>query len=365
MTSSILNANPNLHGVIMAGGVGTRFWPLSRRTLPKQFLALGGDRSLIQEAFQRVQPWIPNERTWVVTNARFADQTRAHLPAVPPAHILQEPCGRNTAPCVGLAALCLSAADPDAVMLVMPADHIISPPERFQQDVARAVGLVQQDPERLVLFGVTPSYPATGFGYIERGEPLGQGCFFVSSFREKPQRETAESYIRAGTFFWNCGIFVWRAKRILDLLKAYEPSIADALESLRPHLNQPTWTSALAELFPRMKSISIDYAVLEREQNIAVLEATYDWDDVGSWEAMTRLLTQDDSGNTVLGKFVGIDTSGCIIHSADDHLVAAIGLKDCVIVHTPSATLVANRDDDEGMRSLIKRMEELGMEDLL
>jgi mannose-1-phosphate guanylyltransferase len=349
----------------MAGGQGTRFWPLSRRDLPKQFLALTGERSLIQSAFDVVQPWIPADRSWVVTNVRYADRTCEHLPQIPREHLLLEPCGRNTAPCIGLAAMALQAADPQAVMLVMPADHVIAPAESFQADVQRAVQLVNSDPDRLVLFGVPPSYPATGFGYIERGRNVAPGIFEVIAFKEKPRLEVAETYCREGTFFWNCGIFVWRAARILRLLQQFEPEIAAALEKLRPHLGTAGWSQALSQIFPEMKSISIDYAVLEREQKISVLEATFDWDDVGSWEAMTRLIPTDADGNTVSGNFAAIDSSGCIIRGSGNHLIATLGMRDCVVVHTPDATLVADRTDENAIRRLIALLEERGLREFL
>ncbi|WP_437224104.1 mannose-1-phosphate guanylyltransferase [Planctomicrobium sp. SH661] len=354
-----------LHCVIMAGGTGTRFWPISLRTKPKQFLSLAGDTSLIQSTFDLVQPWISPEQTWVVTNRQFVDETQQHLSLISKEHILAEPCGRNTAPCVGLAALCLLAVDPDAVMLVMSSDHVISPAESFRKDVELAQELVQQDRTRLVLFGVPPTYPATGFGYIERGNVLTPGAFQVQAFHEKPDRVRAESYLRNGRFLWNCGIFLWRADELLKLLAQYEPEMMERLETLRPHVGQPSWEGELAAVFPQLKSISIDYAVLEREKNLAVVEASFAWDDVGSWEAMTLLLPSDDSGNTVFGQHVGIETSGCIIRSSADHLIATIGLENCVVVHTPRATLVARRDDENGIRRLISAITEQGLDSYL
>lgn len=355
-----------LHAVIMAGGSGTRFWPMSRRNLPKQFLAMTGERSLIQMAFDRCQPMISGESFWVVTGERLAKLTAEHLPEVPARQILCEPCARNTAPCIGLAAACLLEKDPDAVMLVMPADHVIGPHEKFQEAVQLAQRLVKQDPNKLVLFGVPPTYPSTGFGYIERGSSLGQGAYNVSSFREKPARETAEEYIRAGTFYWNCGIFVWRADRILAALTKHEPGIGEHVHAMRPHFGQPSWPTELQEHFPQMKSISIDYAVLEREpQDIAVVEATFDWDDVGSWQAMERLQPADASGNTIVGRHVGVDTSNCIVRSTKEHLVATLGVKNLIVVHTPEATLVASRDDENAVRQIVSLLEKQGDERFL
>ena len=228
-----------LHAVIMAGGSGTRFWPQSRKRTPKQLLPLAGAETLIQQTVARCEPWIPVDRVHVVTNAVQREQTQSQLPQLPEGNFLAEPCGRNTAPCIGLAALELIRQDSEAVMLVMPADHVIRPQERFRDAVERAVGLVDRDPQRLVLFGVAPTYPATGFGYIERGAALNgdlPGSFQVASFREKPDLETAREYLQRGQFFWNCGIFVWRAARILEALREFEPQLHAGLLRLSESL---------------------------------------------------------------------------------------------------------------------------------
>lgn len=354
-----------LHAVIMAGGSGTRFWPLSRQGLPKQFLTLSGERSLIQSAFDRCQPTIPDERFWVVTNESMIDTTAEHLPGLPPAHLLAEPCARNTAPCVGLAAMLLAAEDPDAIMLVMPADHIISPVEEFQDAVKTAVDVVTEDPERLVLFGVPPTTPATGFGYIERKTELQSGVFEVASFREKPDRETAEEYIRQGTFYWNCGIFVWKAQTILDELEKHQPDITTHLNKLRESISSPRWNETLAETFPHMPPISIDYAVLEQSEKITVVEAPFGWDDVGSWEAMSRLHPPDKADNTIVGPACLVDSKDCIVRSVDGHVVTLLGMENCIVVHTPDATLVADRSDENAVRKLVATLKEQGYDSVL
>jgi mannose-1-phosphate guanylyltransferase len=356
-----------LHAVIMAGGSGTRFWPESRRETPKQFLKLAGPRTMIQATFDRCTPWIAPEHVWVVTNAVQAEATRRQLPEVPLGQVLVEPCGRNTAPCIGLAAIHLLHRDPEAVMLVMPADHVIRPADQFQRAVAEAEQLVRQDPQRLVLFGVRPSYPATGFGYIERAEPLAasQDVYRVASFREKPDRDTARQYLDSGRFYWNCGIFVWRAQQILDALARHEPEIHARLSRLAAQIGTREWDAALAAEFPAMKSISIDYAVLERESGICVFEAPYEWDDVGSWHALRRLLGGDAAGNTVSGPHCGVDTHNCIIRTTDDHLIATLGLDDVIVVHTPQATLVARADDENAIKELVSRLQDEGHEQFL
>ncbi len=357
-----------LHAVIMAGGSGTRFWPASRRDLPKQFLTLTGDRSLIQLAADRVQGLAGDSRLWVVTGARHAVETGRQLPALPAEHVLIEPCGRNTAPCIGLAAIRVLAEDPDAVMLVTPADHVITPTSAFVAAVERAVATVKQAPETLCLFGIVPMRPATGYGYIERGEAFSagpEGVYSVVRFREKPDLKTAEQFLAAGTFLWNSGIFVWRADTILNALKDHQPELHSRLIALAKHAGKPTWDTALETDFPQMPSISIDYAVLEHSKSVCVIEAPFGWDDVGSWAALSRLHIPDKQGNIVVGSHCGISTTNCTIYSSAEHLITTIGLDGCTIVHTPSATLVAKLDDEAQLKDLLKRLETHGFESQL
>jgi mannose-1-phosphate guanylyltransferase len=256
--------------------------------------------------------------------------------------------------------------DPDAVMLVMPADHAISPNSDFHASVERAVSLVKSDPEALVLFGVRPSSPATGYGYMERGEALAKlpGAYRVERFREKPDRQTAEQYIAAGRFYWNCGIFVWRAQTLLNALREFEPDMHAHLMVCAMRL-ATEYTATLQREFPLMKSISIDFAVLEKSTHVHVVEASFEWDDVGSWLALERLLGIDDDGNTIDALHCGIETRGCIVRGPSGHLIATAGLEDCIIVHTPDATLVARKDDENAIRRLVERLKELGHDQFL
>lgn len=356
-----------LHGVIMAGGSGTRFWPASRHACPKQFLRLSGTRTLIQSTLDRCAPWVPPERMWVVTNAAQADQTARQLPEIPREQILVEPCGRNTAACIGLAAHHLARHDSDATMLVLPADHVIGPPEQFRAGVETMLNLLSEDARRLVLFGVRPNYPATGFGYIEAGDPVAgvAGAYGVASFREKPTRPVAQQFLDSGRFLWNCGIFAWRAARILETLETYEPDLHGGLATLAEAIGSAAYVGRLNELFPGLKSISIDYAVLERAPGICVVEAPFRWDDVGSWAALPRLLGADDDGNTIDGLHLGVQTRGSIIRSTADHLVATMGVENLVVVHTPDATLIARRDDEESVKLLVDRLRAAGLDRFL
>lgn len=357
-----------LHAVIMAGGSGTRFWPESRRAYPKQFLRLTGDDTLLQQTWKRFEPLIEKGAGWVITGDRHRPHVAEQLPELAKDQIVAEPIGRNTAPAIGLMALLIAERDPSAVLLVVPADHAIGPDEAFHAAVREGLKLIASDPERFILLGIKPDRPATGYGYMERGAKLDSGtsaAFQVAAFKEKPDQATAQKYLDAGRYYWNSGIFLWRADAILKALKQYAPEIHAKLETLRPHIGKSGWSEVLAREFPSMPSISIDYAVLEKAERVAVIEAPFTWDDVGSWEAVGRLRGADASGNVSVGLHVGIDTKNTIVRGTGDHLVATLGLEDCVVVHTPHATLVAKRGDDEALRKLLAEIEKRGLEKYL
>jgi mannose-1-phosphate guanylyltransferase len=350
-----------LHAVIMAGGSGTRFWPQSRKKTPKQLLSLAGQRTMIQQTLDRCADWVAPENSWVVTNAVQADAVREQLPTLPAANVLVEPAARNTAPCVALAALEILRRDPEGIMFVMPADHVIRTDEAFGRAALRAVSIVQSRPESLVLFGVIPTFPATGYGYIERDTRLDDATpplFQVKNFREKPQQSVAEQYVRDGRYFWNCGIFCWKAATIIRLLQQFEPELYAGLQEIDAAASSPAYQQVLEQKFPLLKSISIDYAVLERAPNVCVLEAPFQWDDVGSWLSLPRLNGSDAQGNTTDGLFAGVDTQGCIIRTSSDHLVATLGLRNLIIVHTPDATLVADAAQSERIKQLLDLLTE-------
>ena len=354
-----------LHAVIMAGGSGTRFWPESRKARPKQLLRLLGDRTMLQTTCDRVADLAGPDRQWVVTNAVQADPVRGQLPDVPASHVLVEPAARNTAPCVGLAAAHLLAEDPEAVMAVMPADHVVRPPGKLRDALVAAAGHVEANPDSLVLFGVRPTYPSVGYGYIERGGAIDAGRFRVASFREKPDETTAAEYVDSGRFDWNCGIFVWRAAAILDRLREFEPGIAAGLAEIAAAIGTPEYDAVVERVFPTLNSISIDYAVLERAADIVVQEAPFEWDDIGAWQALPRLQGEDADGNTVDGPHVGLDTRGCIVRAPEGHTVATAGVENLIIVHTPDATLVADRGDETAVKRLVQELERRGLGDLL
>ncbi len=354
-----------LFAIIMAGGSGTRFWPKSRRDRPKQLLRLRGDATMLQETVARIAPMVPPDRVLIVTGADQAEAVRGQLPDLPPENVIAEPCPRDTAPCVGLAARIVARRDPDATMIVMPADHVIQPNLSFLNTIKAALAVIEADPSSLVTFGVKPTRPETGYGYIERGEPLqtidGVAAHRVLQFREKPDRQTAERFLASGTFAWNSGIFLWRAQTILDEIQRHQPQLAEALARVGAAWETPDWTEVLNREFPQMERTPIDRAVMEKAANVKVLEVLYDWNDVGDWRALQALIPPDEAGNTIQGNVLASETTNSIIVSDDDGLIATLGLDDVVIVQSGKATLVARKDQLDKLKALVESLGERGL----
>ena len=353
-----------LHAIVMAGGTGTRFWPESRAARPKQLLRLAGEKTMLRATVERLHDVVPPERVVVATTAALAEVIAAEMPELPREAILAEPAKRNTAPCIGLAALYVTRDDPDATMAVLPADHVISPAERFQQAVVHAAKLVDERPERIVTFGIPPTYPAESFGYIERGESLvaedtaAIPTYAVKQFREKPDTETARGYVESGRYYWNSGIFVWKARTILDALAEHQPAMHARLTTIAASFGKPDYDEVLRREFTAIEGVSIDYAVMEKAREVVMVEAQFDWDDVGSWQSLARLRGTDDDGNTVVAEHLGLDTTGTIVRGADGHLIVTLGLSDCLVVHTPDATLVADKRQEEKVREIVALLEQ-------
>ncbi len=364
-----------LHAVIMAGGSGTRFWPESRGLRPKQLLKLVGERTMIQSTVDRLANLIPPERMLIVTGAQLVDEIWNQLPQLPSGALVGEPCRRDTAPCIGLAALEIMRKDPQGIMAVMPADHVISPDGAFQDAIAAAARLIERSPERIVTFGIRPTYPAESFGYIERAAPLASGpletsaglagVYHVKQFREKPKIEIARQYLAAGTFYWNSGIFVWKAATILKALEERQPEMVARLKTIAAALDSPHYAEVFAREFAAIQGVSIDYAVMEHARDVLVIEAPFAWDDVGSWQAIARLQGTDAEGNTISARHLGLQTTGTIVRGPDDHLIVTLGISDCIVVHTPEATLVANKHDEESIRELVRLIAERGWQQYL
>ncbi|MFK7736082.1 MAG: mannose-1-phosphate guanylyltransferase [Pirellulaceae bacterium] len=345
----------------MAGGSGTRFWPASRNKCPKQLLQLVGGNTMIQATSDRLQGLISPEQTLVMTNKHLVEAVREQLSDVPPEQIVGEPMKRDTAACVALAASLVHHADPEAIMLVLPADHIISSDAQFQDCMSNGVKLIEESPDRIVTFGIRPSYAAESFGYVQRGEALTtagvSGAYKVECFREKPNRETAEQYVTSGNFDWNSGIFMWRAATILNALRKFEPEMMKHIDAISAALGTPGFEVALEREFSKIDGRSIDYAVMERYDDVAVIEATFNWDDVGSWQAIGRLAEPDEQGNCVRGKYLPIQSQRMIVFGDEEHLIVTIGMNDTIVVHTDNATLVAPKDEEERVREVVKQLQ--------
>jgi mannose-1-phosphate guanylyltransferase len=363
-----------LHTMILAGGGGTRFWPRSRQKRPKQFLTLTGDRSLLQQAFDRAEALAPPERTWVVTAEAYRAETQTQLPMLSADRIVGEPVGRDTAAAIGLGAALIAREDRDAVMLVTPADHVIEPSQEFRRAVQVAEQLALENAEALVTFGIVPTYPAIGYGYIQRGKPFGQrlglNISLVQEFKEKPHADLAERYFASGQYFWNSGIFVWRAATVLAALRERLPALHAALLRVAEAWDTPQRDALLRAEYPGMEKTSIDYAVMEHASaesggNALVVQAPFQWDDVGSWRALERLHPQDAEQNTVLGTHAGIRTHDCVIVADSGKLIATIGVDNLLIVQDGDAILVADRRDEATVKELVALLRSKGLENYL
>ena len=356
------------HAVIMAGGSGTRLWPLSRAQRPKQLLDVvadddGGAHSLLAEAFSRLETVLPPERIWVCTAARYGEQVRAALPRLHPDRLVLEPVARDTANAVGLAAALVADVDPDAELAVVSADHVIRPVERFAAALTTAYDALAARPRSLVTLGIRPTAPATGFGYVQRGGPTEvPGVAEAASFREKPDRATAEAYLASGEYLWNSGMFVWRAQTVLDALAEHLPETAAGLDRIVAAPAGPRRDAVLAEVFPALPKISVDYAVLEpaaaEPGRVVVVDLDVEWLDVGSWPALAHTLDTDAAGNAVRGLTVLLDSSGNVVLSDDPgHLVALVGVRDSVVVHTADVTMVCPVADAERVKVLLAEVQ--------
>lgn len=340
----------------MAGGNGERFWPLSTPERPKQFLDLFGGRTLIRHAVDRLEGLIPPERTFVITAERFTAFTREALPMLPPGNVIGEPCRRDTAPAVATACgLVMKLGGPDAVGCILTADQLITPAETFRETLADAIETASQT-DAIVTMGIVPTRPETGFGYIECGPGIDRGTrtifHDVRRFVEKPNVETAKFYLAMGGFLWNSGMFIWKGATMRDAFNEHAPDIASLIDAVAD--GEPS--EVVNNLYPALRAISVDFAVMEHAKKIIVAESRFEWDDVGSWTAIEHHFPQDVGGNTVLGKTLVRDTQGAVVVNATDeaHPVVVAGLKDVVVVHTSNATLVCSRDQLKNMKSIVR-----------
>ena len=352
-----------MYAVIMAGGDGTRFWPLSRATCPKQFQSILGGEPLVVQTIKRLEGLIAPERILVFINRKHRDiAVRLLGGLLPPQNLIVEPRIRDTAPCIGLAASIVRKRAGDQTIICLPSDHIIHPAEGFRECLRHADPCVEHDSGALYTIGIRPTYPATGYGYILRGavaaEIDGASVYEVASFHEKPAMAVAEAYFDSGDYFWNSGIFFWRTDAILAAIRRSLPELDEGLRQLEPDIDTDRMEAALARVFPRLPRISIDYGVLEQADRVRVIEGHFAWDDVGTWRILRSHLPADEHGNVAQGNAVPVDSSGCILYAAGDHLVTALGVRDLIIVSTPDATLVTTREHAEQVRDLVAKLKE-------
>lgn len=346
------------YAIIIAGGNGERFWPVSTPERPKQFVDLFGGKPLIRHALDRLEGLIPPERTLVVTARRFVAQTRRALPSLPPGNIFAEPCRRDTAAAVAVAVgLVKRLGGPDAVGCILTADHVMEPAAKFRRALRDAIRVAAKT-RNIVTMGIVPASPATGFGYIRRGEAVATGTktvfHRVGRFVEKPDLGTAKKFLRSGEYFWNAGMFVWTARVMESAFAAHAPDIGSLIGKVATAKDV---SAALRRAYPPLRATSVDYAVMEHADNILVAESDFTWDDVGSWEAIPRHFPSDAQGNACLGDPLLVDTSDSIVVSDKDRVTAVLGLKDVVVVQTAKATLVCARSRVQELRRVVAQLE--------
>jgi len=343
----------------MAGGRGERFWPLSKKTLPKPFIPLLKKETMIQETVERIKPLIPEERIIIVLSQDHFPVAQQQLPEIPVENFVIEPFGRDTAACIGLASLYIGRKDKDASMIVLAADHLIDDREAFFRTVTSSLKFLASN-DYIVTVGIKPTRPETGYGYIELGEKLGsidnESFFSVKKFVEKPNLSTASDYLKTDRYCWNSGMFIWRNSTIQKSLSVYMPELWDGLVRINECLGSEKEEEVIKKEFSQFERVSVDYGVLEKSSQVVVIPASFNWDDVGTWTALERVYSLDESDNVVVGKHVGRDTHGCIVFSRDQ-LVATLGVKDLVIVHAKGKILVCHKEKAPYLKEIVRLIE--------
>lgn len=364
-TSNSEQDQPKIAVVIMAGGAGTRFWPLSTEARPKQFLQLFGDRTLLQLSYDRVTALVPDERILVLTNERFVSQVHDQLPDLPYDNVVGEPTRKDTAAAVTLAALLCERrlSDGDTVMAVVTADHLIQPVELFHRTLLSAARGARDSGDALYTFGIRPSYPATGYGYLQRGERVlddeGIEHYRLLRFKEKPDLQTAKGYVDSGEYYWNSGMFVWTVEAILAQLRQHLPEHVMHLERAVKHDGSDQWERALAAGFEPLERISIDFGVMEKANNVRCVASSFGWSDVGGWLALEEFLGRDASGNTSRGELHVEQARNNLVFCEDqDEVVALVGVQGLVVIRAGDRTLVVHRDKTEQIKKLVQQLDE-------
>jgi len=357
--------------VIMAGGAGERFWPLSRQRYPKQLLKIAGNRSMLRAALERIRPLVAPEHTFIVTGWALKPAIEEAATEVPRDNVIGEPEGKNTAACIALACAAAQARYPeekDMVMIVLTADHFIRDTQAYAQDCAEAIRYASEK-DALVTFGIPPDRPETGYGYIEVGDAVEgfERVFRVRRFCEKPNLQTAIQFMEAGNFLWNSGMFVWRTSVIREAFRKYLPQMYQQMDAMTAAFSAKDTHEALTAAFEPLEKISIDVGIMEKANNVAVVRASFDWDDIGTWGSLTRLLPRDARGNVVFGNAIALESDNCILYSTagaecgEGPVLVGFGLKDMIIVHTPDAVLVLPATETQRVKDVVAYLRQYGM----
>lgn len=346
--------------LIMAGGKGERFWPRSRVSLPKQFLSLTDDgKTMIQLTVERISPLVNIEDVYIATNKNYKELVKQQLPGIPEENILCEPVGRNTAPCIGLGAAHVAKKYDDATMIVLASDHLIKNNEIFTETFTQACEVAEKG-ENLVTIGITPNYPETGYGYIKYDQNTKEGsAYAVEKFVEKPVLEVAKEYLADGHYLWNSGMFVWKVSTILNNFKKLLPESYVSLMKIKESVGTADEEAVLNKEFMNLEAESVDYAIMEKADNIYIIPGNFGWDDIGSWLAVGRIKKTDDDNNVVNGNVVTVNTKNCVIEGADK-LIATVGLRDMVVVDTKDATLISTKENAGEIKKVLAKLRETG-----
>jgi mannose-1-phosphate guanylyltransferase len=355
--------------VLMAGGVGTRFWPMSRRSMPKQVLQIIGSESMIEMTYKRISSLTTPEKILVITSREIKSSIEKLLPEIPKENIIAEPVGKNTAPCIGLAGTIIQARNgDDDVMIVLPADHLVSEVEKFQNVLKMGLSYAHEN-DCLITLGVQPNYPETGYGYIQKSEKLfkknGIDIFKVKTFAEKPNLETAKRFLQSGDFLWNSGIFIWQTKRIMAEIDENLPELSANLQKIRNKVDTDKFYPTLKDIYSRTKSISIDYAVMEVAKKVCVIRADFSWNDLGSWEAVYKIAEKDRQGNVVSGKHaIMLNSSNNYVYSKKK-VIAAIDVTNLIVVEMDDAILICNKEKSQDVKKIVELLEREELEQYL
>ena len=349
------------HVVIMAGGRGTRLWPQSRRNMPKQLWEILEGTSLLQDTVARISPIVSPEHTWIFTLDSIYEPICAQLPQLSQKNIIVEPVGRNTAPCVGLAALYID--DPDACMVILASDHVIRNREEFLRSVQVALTMASEG-EHLVTFGIRPTNPETGFGYIQRGQQVREDVYTVRQFTEKPDSETAKRFVASGEYYWNSGMFIWKVSTLMTMIERYLPDLHHGLMTIKAALGTADEQSVIAEIFEGLESVSIDYGIMEKAESTFVVPVDFGWNDVGSWAALPDVWETDSAGNSIKGKVLTLDSHGNIAYN-DTGLTALIGVENIIVVKVGDTVLVCDKEQAQRVKEIVDELERLDMQEYL